>query len=104
MCRHGRTTLGAQPRDLLDSSLEDRIGGFDGEGEPAIRLSIFMTAVDLGLAGKGGKLGERTPHDRKRRLEHAPATKRKQRVAAEGDRVLFEMVGDMAERMPGGFD
>ncbi len=91
-------------RDFLDPSLEDRIVGFDGDGEPAICLSVFMAAVDLGLAGKGGELGQRAPHDRKRRLEHAAATKGKQRVAAEGHCVVLEMISDMTERVAGGFD
>ena len=91
-------------RDLLDSSLQNWIVGFDGDGEPAIRLGVFMAAVDLGLARKGGKLGQRTPHDRKGRLEHPAAAQREQRVAAEGDCVVLEMIGDMTERMAGGFD
>ena len=92
-------------RDLLDPRLQDRIVGLDGDGEPAVRLGVFMAAVDLGLAGKSGELGERAPHHRIGRFEHPAATEREQRIAAEGDLVvLIEMIGDMAERMPGRFD
>ena len=63
-----------------------------------------MAAVNLGLAGKGGKLGQRVPHDRIGRLKHAPATEGEQRVAAEGNCVFLEMIGDMTERVAGGFD
>ena len=63
-----------------------------------------MPAVDLGLAWKGGKLDERTPHHSVRRFEHPAATEREKRVAAEGDLVFLEIIGDMSERMSGGLD
>ena len=94
-------------RSLATSSIrafKAGLRGFDGRGEPAVRLGVFMAAVDPGLAGKGGELHERAPHDRMGRLEHAAATEGEQRVAAEGDIVLIEMIGDVAERMPGGLD
>ena len=59
-----------------------------------------MAAINLGLAGKGGKLHERAPHNRIGGLEDTSAPEREQRVAAEGDFVLVEIIGDMAERMP----
>ena len=80
-------------------AFKNRIAGLDGDGEPAVRLRVFMAAIDFGLAGKGGKLHERAPHDRVGRLEHAAAPEREQRVAAEGDLVLVEMIGDVPERM-----
>ena len=39
-----------------------------------------------------------------RRLKHAAASEREQRVAAEGNCLFIEMVGDMAQSMPWGFD
>src|SRR5262249_34094011 len=60
--------------------------------------------VDARLARKSGELSERTPHHSVGRFEDAAATEREQRVAAECESILLEMVGDMTERMARGLD
>ena len=95
------------PRSLcnfLDSRRQNRIVRLNGDGEPAVRLRIFMATVDLGLARKGGKLHERTPHHRVGCFEDPAATEREKRVAAESDLVFLEIIGDVSERMSGGLD
>ena len=51
-------SLGAQPCDLVNSSLQNRIVGFDRGGEPPVGLGVFVAAVNLRLARKGRELHE----------------------------------------------
>ena len=96
--------LRAQLSDLLDASLQGRIVWLDGDGEPAVRLGVFMATVDPRGVRKRGQLGQRAPHDRKGRFEYAAATQREERIAAEGGFIVLKMIGDMSERMPGCFN
>ena len=57
-CRQCGASLGAQPCDLVDSSLQNRIVGFDRGGEPPVGLGVFVAAVNLRLARKGRELHE----------------------------------------------
>ena len=78
---------------------EPLVVGLDRRGEAAVRLGVFVAAIDAGRLRQGGEAGEALPHLRRRPLEEAAAAEREQRVAAE--ECVLDHIGDVAERVAG---
>ena len=98
--RHGRLAGGAQLRDFSARASAIAFSGSIVSAKRALACGIFVAAIDLrSRPAASASLHERIPHHRHRRLEHAAAAERKQRVAAERDLVLLEPIGDMAGGM-----
>ena len=78
--------------------------GLDGDGEARVRLGIFVGAIDLRRVGQRHQLGKARGHLRRRPLEQPPAAQCEQRVAAEQDPRVGEVIGVVAAGVAGDVD
>src|SRR5581483_8530350 len=83
--RRGQRRLAriAQTLVALLARAERAVARLDRLGEADVRQSVFVAAVDLGVVGQRGQLGERGEHLLGGAFEEPPAAAGEQRVAAE---------------------
>src|SRR5690606_4523813 len=98
--RHGRTTFGAQPVDLVGTALQRRVARLDRQRETRVRLRVLVRAVEPRVIGPLQDLAERGPHLRRAALEQAPAAHREQRIADECDPVVRKVIHDVSASVP----
>jgi hypothetical protein len=101
--RHGRLAAFAGGEHRFRPRLQRRIV-VDRQGEAGVRGGVFVGAVDGGVVGQGGQLGQRAPHLFGRALEQSAAAEGEQGVADEGDVVGCVVIGDVAQGVAAGVD